>query len=380
MLDFYAKMFTIPSKRDPLYARKRELTLSYRWKFYLSCIYLPLTMLGTALAEPILPFNCSGPTITQQPQSVSIVEGSPASFTVVANGIGTLSYQWQLKTNGASSFFDISVTSETLSFSSPGLPSDGNQYRVIITDDNGTPGDPSDDCEVTSDAATLNVRLPIAITEFMNNSLGADREFVELRNYGTSSVELAGWTLSDEDGDDVTLPSYTLAPDGIILVVLSRFGESVADAKADFEREWFGGAPQENILVVAAFVLGNSGDEIILKDGNGDISWSLAYGDDETEGRATFLTSTDYLNIPNVYGSKSSPGVNRSGNDLGLMNFLGYESNDNTTDPDAITSADGNVGSPQGEATARQAFVAITEFMNNSLGADREFVELRNYG
>ncbi|MEM7515244.1 MAG: lamin tail domain-containing protein, partial [Bacteroidota bacterium] len=195
--------------------------------------------------------GCIGPSITQQPQSISVTEGSPASFIAEANGVGTLSYQWQLRANGAGSFFDISITSETLTFPSPGLPSDGNQYRVIITDDNGTPSDPSDDCEVTSDAATLSVRLPVAITEFMNNSIGADREFLELRNFGSTSVELVGWTLSDEDGDDVTFPPYTLAADGYLLVVLSRFGESVADAKADFEREWFGGAPQDNILVVA---------------------------------------------------------------------------------------------------------------------------------
>ncbi|MEM8898530.1 MAG: lamin tail domain-containing protein, partial [Bacteroidota bacterium] len=207
----------------------------------------------------------------------------------------------------------------------------------------------------------------VAITEFMNNSLGADREFVELRNYGSSSVDLIGWTLSDEDADNVTFPPYTLAPDGVILVVLSRFGESVADAKADFEREWFSGIPQDNILVVAtsAFVLGNMGDEIILKDDNGNISWILAYTDDETEGRATFLTSMDYENIPNIYGTKASPGVNRDGNDLGQANFLGYESNNDTADPDAFTSADGNVGSPEGEAV-EVSFTGTPDFCINA--------------
>ncbi|MBK8477623.1 MAG: hypothetical protein IPL39_15380 [Opitutaceae bacterium] len=48
-----------------------------------------LGLLGSAVAATALP------TITQQPASVTIASGQPATFEVAATGIGTVSYQWR---------------------------------------------------------------------------------------------------------------------------------------------------------------------------------------------------------------------------------------------------------------------------------------------
>lgn len=96
-------------------------------------------------------------TISSQPSDE--VTGSGAiSFSVSAttNDGGTLSYQWQLSSDGGTSFAPISnggvysgATTDTLAISSvTGL--NGNQYRVVITSSGGAPS-------VTSAAATLTV-------------------------------------------------------------------------------------------------------------------------------------------------------------------------------------------------------------------------------
>ena len=41
----------------------------------------------------------SKPTITSQPQNLTITNGNPANFAVAANGVGTLTYQWYFNTN-----------------------------------------------------------------------------------------------------------------------------------------------------------------------------------------------------------------------------------------------------------------------------------------
>jgi hypothetical protein len=97
-------------------------------------------------------------TISAQPQSVGITAPAPTSFSVTAstNDGGSLSYQWQLSTDGGASFSPLlgggvysGITTDTLTISdSTGLS--GNQYRVVISSSGGSPS-------VTSDAATLTL-------------------------------------------------------------------------------------------------------------------------------------------------------------------------------------------------------------------------------
>lgn len=97
-------------------------------------------------------------TIGTQPSNSSVTAPAAASFTVVAttNDGGTLSYQWQVSTDGGTSFGSVSnggvyggATTATLTISnSTGL--NARQYRVNISSTGGSPS-------VTSSAATLSV-------------------------------------------------------------------------------------------------------------------------------------------------------------------------------------------------------------------------------
>lgn len=97
----------------------------------------------------------AGPTINTQPADDTVNAGATATFNVVATaGSGSLSYQWEVLPSGGS-WGNVSGGSgaTTASYTTPTLSSadDSAQYRVIVTDSNGS---------TTSNAATLTVISP----------------------------------------------------------------------------------------------------------------------------------------------------------------------------------------------------------------------------
>ncbi len=86
------------------------------------------------------------PLITNQPVSLTVSPGAPASFTVGASGTQPISFQWQKGTNGM--FADLTgQTAQTLSFPSAADANDAD-YRVIAANTAG---------RATSVVATLTV-------------------------------------------------------------------------------------------------------------------------------------------------------------------------------------------------------------------------------
>jgi len=86
------------------------------------------------------------PAISTQPTSISVQEGQTATFSVVATGSGTLSYQW--RRNGT----NVSGASAS-SYTTPAavLADSGAQFSVVVSSSAGS---------VTSNAATLTVTAP----------------------------------------------------------------------------------------------------------------------------------------------------------------------------------------------------------------------------
>jgi hypothetical protein len=88
------------------------------------------------------------PSVTQNPSSSTVNSGSTASFTAAAIGNPTPTVQWQVSTNGGSSWSNISnATSTTYSFTT-GSGDNGKQYRAVFTNTAGS---------ATSSAAVLSV-------------------------------------------------------------------------------------------------------------------------------------------------------------------------------------------------------------------------------
>lgn len=177
----------------------------------------------------------------------------------------------------------------------------------------------------------------IAVTEFLVNPGEVESsEWVELFNYGADAVDLTGWSIADEFGDVAPLPEV-IVPSGGFLVLTANRPQFLAD--------WFSGANLGNVHEMATnFALNNSVDQVYIRNDQNQVVWNLAYQNDDTTGLATFLTVDDFSITD--YGTMAEPGISRSGDDLGMAGFLGYQQNDFTTDPFAFTSTPGDVGSP----------------------------------
>jgi hypothetical protein len=88
-------------------------------------------------------------SITTQPQSQSVCEGSNVSFSIVATG-NSLTYQWQLSAGGGPFSNIAGATTSTLTLNVVTPAMSGNQYRCVVSG------------IVNSNAATLTVNpLPV---------------------------------------------------------------------------------------------------------------------------------------------------------------------------------------------------------------------------
>jgi len=134
----------------------------------------------------------------------------------------------------------------------------------------------------------------IAVTELMANPLGYDGdggiEWVELYNYGPDPVDLAGWILADLDSGEL-VPildgNNTLVPSGGFRVL-------AADGGDYFGYLWD---------IDPAVVLGNydltqffddGADSFAVRDDQNETVWEVWYGDDGTEGVATYFLVPDH--------------------------------------------------------------------------------------
>jgi hypothetical protein len=84
---------------------------------------------GQVSATATLSFN--EPTITTHPSGVTVAVGGPASFSVVANGTGTVTYQWELDGTPIGG-----ATSDTYSIAAT-VKTDYGAYTCVVSDDCG---------------------------------------------------------------------------------------------------------------------------------------------------------------------------------------------------------------------------------------------------
>ena len=206
----------------------------------------------------------------------------------------------------------------------------------------------------------------IAVTEFMNNPSGSEPalEWMELYNYSDTAINLNGWGLADEDRDRTYITgNHVMLPGDY--VVLSR-------SKEDFENQWLCGRTDPAVIAYSGFTLANGSDEIVLLNSLGEAVWQLAYGNDESAGRATFLEyAHDFDRRIIDWGSKASAGINRNGVDPASQT-IGYESTDHHADSWAVTAVASNgntdVGSPlRGNYQLRPHFTGCTAVIDTVL-------------
>ena len=116
---------------------------------------------GTVISNAArLTITNAAPVIDTQPSNASASLGKTATFKVVAAGSG-LSYQWQYKRAGSSSWTNWSGKTEATLVVTAGSNNDGCQYRCVVKNSYGS---------VTSNAATLTVVTKPTITTQPSNA------------------------------------------------------------------------------------------------------------------------------------------------------------------------------------------------------------------
>jgi uncharacterized repeat protein (TIGR01451 family) len=91
------------------------------------------------------------PVITTNPANATVVAGVTATFTAAATGSPAPTVQWQVSTNGGTTFTNVSgATATTLSFATT-ASQNGNQFKAVFTNAAGS---------TSTTAATLTVQAP----------------------------------------------------------------------------------------------------------------------------------------------------------------------------------------------------------------------------
>ena len=169
--------------------------------------------------------NCVSAAISSQPSNLKICNGGSGSITIAATGTN-LTYQWQVSTNGGTSFTDLvnfvtnytGVTTKTLNISNVTSAMNDYQYRVLI-------GGTCTPANTPSNAAILTVNTgPVITTNPADGArcVGANITFTGAAT-GTSPTYQwqvstdGGYNYSDISGAtsaSLTLSSVTMAQNG----------------------------------------------------------------------------------------------------------------------------------------------------------------------
>ena len=142
----------------------------------------------------------TGPSITTQPASATVTPGTSVTFTVVASGTATLTYQWN-KAGAAIS----GATNASYTIASP-QAADAGSYTVTVTNSAGS---------TTSSAATLTVNAaataPAINTQPASISIttGSSVTFTVVAS-GTPTLTYQ-WSKNNTAISGATSPSYTIA-------------------------------------------------------------------------------------------------------------------------------------------------------------------------
>jgi len=224
----------------------------------------------------------------------------------------------------------------------------GIQDFSITTDVNG-------DIILNYDVPPAGTIGLVAVTEFLSNPVSAGQDFIELFNPTTTDFTLNGWSIvNDENNDVIEIPDGTVIGSGAFLVLV--------EDKAAFEADFFGGTPTAGVIETAlaeALNLDGGEDQIVLLDGQGNEVWRLAYANDETEGISTYLSIDDFTQAN--FGDADNPGIVRVGDDLVALGTgleLGYEEDGGFAQAGGLISNGGDWGSPlAGSYTADLTFV-----------------------
>lgn len=113
----------------------------------------------TGVSAPVTFTVAAAPMVTSKPADRTVLAGEGAAFAAAASGYPTPEVQWQVSTDGGSTWAndttDAGNTAGTLTIAGATVAETGNEYRAIFTNEAGT---------ATSPVATLTVNVAPMVT------------------------------------------------------------------------------------------------------------------------------------------------------------------------------------------------------------------------
>ncbi len=205
---------------------------------------------------------------------------------------------------------------------------------LTVTDNEGATGQSSTTATVDP-VATSN--SDILISEVFYDTPGTDsqEEWLELYNRSVSTIDLSGWTITDNNGTGTTytIPTNTTIDASTHITIAKNSAGFFA--LYSYEADVYGGIPDLN----------NGGDALLLKDGSGALVDAVAW-----EGGAS-------AGVPTGWGSATAPSA-ATGSSVVRTSL--------TSDTDSFNdwATASNNGNPETQPTAPPANVAPTAIAN----------------
>jgi glucose/arabinose dehydrogenase len=138
----------------------------------------------------------TAPSITTQPQNVTVAQGQSATFTVAASGSAPLSFQWQRNQVNISG-----ATSSSYTLSAAVFADNGAKFRCVVTNAINS---------ATSNEATLTVNAPPTITAQPSNQTVTEGQTATFGVAASGSATLTyQWQRNQVNVSGATSPMYT---------------------------------------------------------------------------------------------------------------------------------------------------------------------------
>jgi hypothetical protein len=140
------------------------------------------------------------PSVTSSPANQMALAGTSVSFTAAASGKPALSVQWQVSTDGGTSWSDISgATATTLGLSSVTTSQSGRKYHAVFTNTCGS---------AITDAATLTVNPSATLkVQFIVYEVLENRCRPKIRCVAVEGAEVRVYTLRELCANDLVITS-----------------------------------------------------------------------------------------------------------------------------------------------------------------------------
>jgi alpha-tubulin suppressor-like RCC1 family protein len=180
---------------------------------------------GTAMSQAATLTVRKAPAETKQPSNVTVNEGQAAVFEATASGFPTPTVQWEVSSNGGSSWSAVpGATSTVLTITKAQLSENGHQFRAVFTNAGG---------KATSQAATLTVHQPPAVSKQPSNVTVNEGQTAEFEATASGSpAPTVQWEVSSNGGSSWSPLAGATSPK--LTIPNAKFSENGNEYRAVF--------------------------------------------------------------------------------------------------------------------------------------------------